>query len=129
MALNLYRRQRQECEAEHPEESRSGELEERKKTWKRCKCQIYGAGTLRGHFRRRRTGKWEWDDAKTVAAAWEASGSWDTTAGPSPATSDLQTGAITITAATEAYLESRRNRGIQSPTVAKYKTLAKQLRE
>jgi hypothetical protein len=32
---NLNRRQRQECEAGHPEESRSGEFEERKKGWKR----------------------------------------------------------------------------------------------
>src|SRR5215471_21851833 len=31
MALNLYRRHRRECTADHPEDSRSGEFEERKK--------------------------------------------------------------------------------------------------
>ena len=31
MALNLYRRHRRDCKAGHPEESRSGEFDERKK--------------------------------------------------------------------------------------------------
>ena len=70
MALNLYRRHRSDCAGEHPEESRSGELEERRKTSKRCDCQIYAAGTLRGQFHRRRTGKWTWDDAKATAEAY-----------------------------------------------------------
>jgi hypothetical protein len=35
MPLNLYRRHRQDCEAGYPEESRSGEFDERKKGWKR----------------------------------------------------------------------------------------------
>jgi len=36
MALSLYRRHRRDCKSHHPEESRSGEFEERKKNWKRC---------------------------------------------------------------------------------------------
>jgi len=39
----------------HPEESRSGELEERKKNWKRCNCPIFASGTLRKKFRRQTT--------------------------------------------------------------------------
>src|SRR5579871_5345428 len=77
MALNLYRRHRAECEGGHPEESRSGEFEERSKKWKRCGCVIFAAGTLDGQFRRRQTGKTSWDHAKEVAAAWEAAGRWE----------------------------------------------------
>ena len=77
MPLNLYRRHRQECEGEHPEESRSGEFEERSKKWKRCGCMIFAAGTLGGKFRRRRTGKHTWEEAKIVATAWEETGKWD----------------------------------------------------
>ena len=36
MALNLYRRHRQDCTGKHPEDSRSAELEERSKAWKRA---------------------------------------------------------------------------------------------
>ncbi|MCU1259589.1 MAG: hypothetical protein JWO80_2474, partial [Bryobacterales bacterium] len=52
VALNLYRRHRQECEAGHPTESRSGEFEERKKGWKRCACMIFASGTIAGKFKR-----------------------------------------------------------------------------
>jgi hypothetical protein len=33
MALALYRRHRRDCQGSHPEDSRSSELEERKKAW------------------------------------------------------------------------------------------------
>jgi choline dehydrogenase-like flavoprotein len=36
MGLSRYRRHRRDCKTGHPEESRSGEFEERKKGWKRC---------------------------------------------------------------------------------------------
>ena len=130
--LNLYRRHCAGCAGKHPEESRSGELEERSKKWKRCDCRIYAAGTLAGRFRRRRTGKWEWDAAKAVAAAWESAGRWD---GDAP-THHIQesspkaiTQAITVASATNSYLDNRRNRGIAPPTLAKYQTLVKQLLE
>jgi hypothetical protein len=75
MPLSLYRRHRQECEAGHSEESRSGEFEERKKGWKKCGCFIFASGTLGGTFRRKYTGKTDWDEARAVAAAWEEAGS------------------------------------------------------
>jgi integrase len=84
MPLNLYRRHRQECEGGHPEESRSGEFEERKKGWKRCGCFIFASGTLNGTFKRKYTGKTNWDDAKAIVATWETAGSW---AGEPPAPS------------------------------------------
>lgn len=82
MALNLYRRHRQECEGRHPEESRSGEFEERRKGWKRCSCFIFASGTLGGTFKRRYTGKTDWDAAKAAASAWEAAGTWNATVKP-----------------------------------------------
>ena len=84
MALNLYRRHRQECEAGHPEESRSGEFEERKKAWKRCACLIFASGTLTGKFNRKYTGKTDWDEAKAVVRAWEEANSWNGKADPPP---------------------------------------------
>jgi hypothetical protein len=68
MPLNLYRRHRQECEAGHEAESRSGEFEERKKGWKKCSCFIFASGTLGGSFKRKYTGKSSWDEAKTLTA-------------------------------------------------------------
>ncbi|MDQ2777921.1 MAG: hypothetical protein M3Y57_23865 [Acidobacteriota bacterium] len=63
MALNLYRR---DCKSGHPEESRTGEFEERKKGHKRCDCPIFCSGTLQKRFRRQSSGSWEWDDAKAI---------------------------------------------------------------
>src|SRR4051794_15969312 len=99
MALNLYRRHRQDCSGGHAEDSRSGEFEERSKRWKRCKCQIYAAGTIRGQFRRRRTGKWTWEEATAVSHAWEASGSWDVTSASAGAVLPRPESAITVAAA------------------------------
>ena len=41
----------------------SGEFDERKKGWKRCACQIFASGTLAGKFKRKYTGKSDWDEA------------------------------------------------------------------
>jgi hypothetical protein len=38
MALSLYRRHRLLCEGGHPEDSRSGQFDERRKGWKLCHC-------------------------------------------------------------------------------------------
>jgi len=56
---------------------RSGEFDERKKGWKRCACFIFASGTLAGTFRRKYTGKRDWDEAKAVVTKWEKEGSWD----------------------------------------------------
>ena len=77
MALNLYRRHRLECEAGRIEESRSGEFDERRKGWKKCGCLIFASGTLGGRFKRKATGKSDWNEARVLAAAWEAANSWD----------------------------------------------------
>ena len=77
MALNLYRRHRRNCKAEREHNSRSGEFEERQKGWKRCDCPIFASGALSRRFRRQSTERITWDDAKIVAAAWEAAGTWN----------------------------------------------------
>jgi integrase len=76
MVLTLYRRHRKECEGGHPEDSRSGEFDESRRGWKRCACLIHASGTLGGKFRRKQTGHANWEEAKAVAAAWEAARSW-----------------------------------------------------
>jgi hypothetical protein len=76
MALNLYRRHRRDCSAGHPEEFRSGELDERRKGWKRRTCPIFASGTLQRKFRRQTTGQWEWTPARAVVAEMEKNGSW-----------------------------------------------------
>src|ERR1035437_8027881 len=123
MPLNLYRRHRKECEAGHPEESRSGEFDERSKKWKRCGCLIYAAGTLAGKFGRRRTGKAKWDEAKAVAASWEAEGRWEGTAAPPATTVDMdQPRSVTIERAVKAFL-AEHERNSAANTVRKYNLL------
>jgi integrase len=77
MAITLYRRHRRGCKGGHPYQFRSSEFEERKRGWKRCECPIVVAGTLNKKFLRQSTNKWEWDDARAMAGAIEAAGSWD----------------------------------------------------
>jgi integrase len=77
MSLALYRRHRRDCKASHTEELRTSEYDERKKGWKRCECPIFISGTLQGKSKRKNTGRWEWESAKSLAAHWETLGNWD----------------------------------------------------
>jgi len=54
----------------------AGDLDERRKGWKRCERPIFVSGTLQGKFRRQTTGQWEWEPAKTVVAAWDRNATW-----------------------------------------------------
>jgi len=128
MPLNLYRRHRQECEAARPEESRSGEFEERKKGWKRCACFIFASGTLGGKFRRKYTGKSDWDEARTIAAAWEEVQSWDGDIAPVPEPIvKLGPARVTIADAAKVFLSHREAAEIAPATLRKYQTFTKQL--
>jgi len=82
--LSVYRRHKRNCKAGHPKDFRSNEFEERRKGFKKCSCPIFASGTLSGISRRETTGRWEWDDAKAIAAAWDAAGTWGK-ADPTPA--------------------------------------------
>lgn len=129
MALALYRRHRRDCKANHPEELRSSEYDERKKSWRRCECPIFVSGSLQKKFKRHNTGRWEWDDARTVAASFESAGSWSGSI-PEPPQPALHQAAqrTTILDATEAFLAKCKNRSIQPTTYAKYQTFTNQLK-
>jgi integrase/recombinase XerC len=128
MPLNLYRRHRPECEAGRPAESRSGEFEERKKGWKRCACFIFASGTLGGKFKRKYTGKTDWDEATAIAAAWEKTNSWDGTPVLPPApTSSLGPGRVTLAEAVKVFLRNREGANIAAATLRQYKTFTKRL--
>jgi integrase len=129
MPLNLYRRHRQECEGGHLEESRSGEFEERKKAWKRCACFIFASGTLGGSFKRKYTGKTDWDAARVIAAEWEQARAWDgTPALPPPAPVEKPAPVrITIADAIKVFLSNREGAKIAPATLRKYRTFTNQL--
>ena len=73
----MYRRHRTKCESGHAEDARSGEFEEGRRGWKKCACLIHVSGTLGGKFRRRDTGKADWDEARAVVAVWQEAQSWE----------------------------------------------------
>jgi len=127
MALKLYRRHRKECEGGHPEDSRTGQFEEGRRGWKRCACLIHVSGTLAGEFRRRQTGKSDWDEAKAIAAALEEAGSWDGEAKTAPEAPAPAPGRITIDEATRVFLALREGDNIAPATLRKYNTFTKQL--
>ena len=105
MSLNLYRRHRSDCEGSYSEETRSGQFEERRKAWKKCNCIIFCSGVLGGVFKRRQTGKSNWEEAEAVAAIWESAGAWESS-GPVPAE-------IPVSSAADAVLKVTIERAIE----------------
>jgi integrase len=128
--LKLYRRHGLACRAGHPVELRSGQFEESRRGWKHCSCPIVASGTARGVFSRRNTGHYDWDQAKAVASAWEASG-WDgATPQPPlelPAAPPAPT-RISIADAIKVFLANREGTRIAYPTFRKYRTFTDQLK-
>jgi integrase len=128
MSLNLYRRHRRECDGRHAEDSRSGELQERSKGWKKCSCPIFASGVLGDRFRRRKTGQATWDAAKGVVAAWHEAGRWDGVVAPPAAVQEPagKTGGITIDRAVKAFLADHDEHSAPN-TIKKYGLLMKKL--
>jgi integrase len=127
VALKIYRRHRLECEAGHPEDSRSGEWEESRRGWKRCNCVIHLSGTLAGKFSRRSTDKTTWDEARAYVSALDAAGSWDGQVAPAvPEPVPAGPPRITIAEAIQVFLANR-EASVAYPTFRKYKTFTKQL--
>ena len=107
MALSLYRRHHGQCEGKHPKDSHSGELDERSKKWTRCACPIIAAGSMGKHFKRRKTGRIFWEDAKAVANRWEAAGRWPGSEAPAPEPEpdpSKDRSRMTVACAIESYL-------------------------
>lgn len=128
MKLNLYRRHRPDCEANRSPDSRSSELDERRKGWgRKCHCQIHLSGTLDGKFSRKGTRTSDWLEARRIAESFEKADSW--TGKPTPQRVPepaAETPRITIADACEAFLANR-EATVAHPTYRKYKTFSKQL--
>ena len=138
MSLNLYRRHATDCLGNRALHDTNYETDELRRGYgKRCLCPIYASGTLGGHFKRKNTEHTSWDEAKAVAGTWEAADTWDTAAAPiaapkpqpDPLAAPNTPAGITIQEATESFVANRQNRGIEPPTLSKYNTFVKQLRE
>jgi integrase len=130
VALHIYRRHRRDCKAGHAEDSLSSEFDERKKGRKRCDCPITASGTLAKKYRRQSTGQWEWEAARAIVTSWEQAGEWGggaPTRPPKAAPPESLT-RITITAATQAFLDRISTKGFEPATESKYRTFIKQLR-
>src|SRR5579863_1896458 len=130
MALKLYRRHRAECEGGHAEDTRSGQFEEGRRGWKRCACIIHASGTLGGKFKRKQTGKSNWDEAKAIVAAWEAVNAWDgmPVVPPSPEPKEeAQPKRVRVAEAINVYLSNREAAHIEPATLRKYRTFTNRL--
>lgn len=129
MALNLYRRHREACEAGRAFDSRSGEFEERKRDWKRCGCLVFASGTLGRKFSRRSLNTDDWAKARELAGEFEKADSWaGQPAAHSAPEMPQEKPRVTLEAACEAYIANRQAAGLTRPTLRKYHTFAKQLR-
>lgn len=132
MKLNLYRRHRPGCESRRPADSRSSELDERRKGWgRKCDCQIHLSGTLDGKFSRKATGTSDWAEAHRIADAYEKAESW--TGEPKPVEVAPEPGpvstnfGVTIEDAFNVFITNRESAGLAPATLRKYRTFAKQI--
>ena len=90
--LNLYRRHTRKCGV-HPEDSRSYDGDELRKTWRKCHCPIFASGTIAEKFGRRNLEVTDWTTARQIAAAIDTSGSWSATvSAPAPPAAALPSG-------------------------------------
>jgi len=129
MRVNLYRRHKPSCLGGHRWQSRSSELEERRKTWKRCDCLIHLSATIAGRFGRKATGTTEWDEARAYAADLVASGYWDGQVAPRPPEPPPvpPRPRVAIADACAIFLTNRESANLAPATLRKYKTFTKQL--
>src|SRR4051794_28010133 len=110
MSVSIYRRHRKECEGGHPEDSRSSELDEGRRGWKKCRCLIHVSGTLGRKFSRKQTGKSKWSEAKVVAEIWEKANAWDGQPTSQPLKSEAPR--LTLRAAISTFLALREGAAI-----------------
>jgi site-specific recombinase XerD len=101
---------------------RTGELEERRKGFKRCSCPIFGTATIDGKRIRKSTVQWEWDAAKIVAASWENLKSPQSL----EPRNEHKSSRVTLREATDAFKSRAINKVIVEATLRKYKTFIKQ---
>ena len=129
MKINLYRRHKPNCLGGHRWQSRSSELEERRKAWKRCDCVIHFSATIGGKFGRKATPTCDWDEARAFASAQAISGTWEgaLTVPPPPAPEAASAPRISISDACKIFLTNREGAELAPATLRKYRTFTKQL--
>jgi site-specific recombinase XerD len=127
MALTLYRRHKRDCTAAHPEDSRSSQLEENRKGWKRCACKIHVSGTIAGKFARKNSGTHVWEEASQIAHAWKALGKWtDEIPLITPPGLPEPKDRTTIADALKDFIAKVETKGLARATQGKYATFKKQ---
>lgn len=130
MALHLYRRHRTDCDAGRPNESRSSELDERRKGWgRKCRCLIQISGTLGGTFARRTTNTVEWEEARRFAERFERAGSWTGDVPPptpEPKAEPAQTRMV-VADGCRVYRANRESANLAPTTLSKYRTFTKRI--
>lgn len=132
MALHLYRRHRFDCDAGHPNEFRSSELDERRKGWgRKCRCLIQISGTLSGKFSRKTTSTADWTEARRIADAFEKVGSWTGDGPPVPEIPEAKPAPaktrISIADGSRVFLANRESANLAPATLRKYQTFTKQI--
>jgi hypothetical protein len=83
------------------------------------RCLIHASGTLAGRFNRRHTGKSKWEEAKAVAAAWEAADFWDGKTQPAVSIPPASSRPIPIADAIDVFLSVREGSRIAGGTLSK----------
>lgn len=129
MKVNLYRRHKPNCAGGHAWQSRTSELEERRKSFKnRCDCLIHFSATIGGRFGRKATPTADWEEARRYATALAEAGSWDATvpSPPRPPEPAELTPRMTMADGIRVYLANR-EATVGPATVRKYRTYTKRL--
>ena len=130
--MKLYRRHSKICVAGRAKDDITLETDERRRGYVKCVCPIHFEGALRSGFKRKGTGQTTWDEARTVAAAWELAG--DVAVAPVVALAKVPTSgsARTPTAIVDAiadYLKDASARNLNHETWRKYRVMTRQLQE
>lgn len=99
--LTLYRRHLRACP-------------HRSMTYKRCRCPVWVVGTLDGEFMRRSLSTVSWGRATDVVREWERSGA--------------QSQSLSVSQASDRFLEDCAARHLAAPTIRKYTLLVKELK-
>ena len=130
MALNLYRRHRRDCRAGHPEDSKSSDLDERKKGWAAANVRYL----FPVRWPKRSVGKAPENVIGTRQKPLQLAGRRPADGTPrhrelTQVGVDLLPAAdrVSIADATSAFIANFENRGIVLVTVNKYRTLVRQL--
>jgi len=135
MSLTLYRRHTSKCSQGRARHERTYESDELRRGFKKCQCPIQFEGKIKGAgFVRKSTQRIAWEEAKPVAAFWEAAaGTQPVPLQEPPAVSEPAAALakrdepVTIERAAREFLADIDARRMDESTRRKYRTMLKQL--